>query len=222
MSISKVVGGRCRFCDFASRPARAAADALDSPWLASNNYVAMTSIGAFIPGWSLIVPREHSLNLSSDYAREEFIEFTREAVALVEAQFGQVCVFEHGSNAHQSATSCGTAHSHLHIVPFSGDLVKLSVEFDAMLSWSSAKIAEIASARKGGEYLFVANKFNGRDTNGCMTVLNEGRSQFFRQVLASALGKPELYSYRLYPFKEESIESAMAMHRRAKNYLEVA
>ncbi len=222
MSIGTVVGGVCRFCDFANSPSRSVEDALDSPWHSSQSYAAMTSIGAFIPGWSLIVPRKHSLNLSAEYVRKAFIEFASETVALVEAEFGPVCVFEHGSNADQSATSCGTAHSHLHVVPFTGDLIALSAEFDSRLDWTATNICNVASASSGGEYLFVANHFRGSETKGRMTVLTEGRSQFFRQVLASASGVPDMYNYRSHPFKEASTESALTMHRRIKTFLEVA
>ena len=222
MSNKLLSNSDCRFCAIAKEGKGACASALDTPWLETSSYIAMTSVGAFIPGWSLVVPRAHSLNLSEDYLRKEFYSFTREVVSLVEREFGHVCIFEHGSNAADSATSCGTAHAHLHIVPFSGDLVQLSMAFDPTLKWSKITSREIAPFSQGGEYLFVANEFADSETIGQLTMLSHGRSQFFRQVLAQAVNKAESYNYRQYPYVDESMDSALAMHGQAHPYEEVA
>lgn len=222
MSNSLLSSGGCRFCGIVSGALGAQTNALDTPWLTSAHYAAITSVGGFIPGWSLIVPRSHRLNLTVDYDRDDFVAFTRGVISLVEAKFGPSCVFEHGTTSEDSDTSCGTAHAHLHVVPFAGDLESLAAQFDVSLEWKTVKCSDLPNASLGSEYLFVANEFRGRESTGKLALLSQGRSQFFRQVLAKAVGKTGSHNYREDPCTAQSLRSAHVMHGLTEPYQEVA
>jgi len=222
MSNSLLSSGGCRFCGIVNGASDAQTNVLDTPWLQSARYAAFTSVGSFIPGWALIVPRSHRLNLTVDYDRDDFVEFTRGVISLVETKFGRSCVFEHGTTSADSNTSCGTAHAHLHVVPFADDLESLAAKFDENLAWMSVKCSDVAEASLGREYLFVANEFHGKESKGKLALLAQGRSQFFRQVLAQAVGKTGAYNYREDPCADQSLQSALVMHGLADLYQEVA
>lgn len=196
----------CRFCNLpTSRLTQASADRILAE---SDGYFALTSIGAFIPGWTLIFPKRHRLNLSSDYPSQELIDFAAYVEEMVTNEYGKCIVFEHGSNAEGSATSCGVNHAHLHIVPFVGDIESLAQEEDSELAWQVAAIGQLARMSNQQEYLFCANSLEKAKHSGLLTTLKQPQSQFFRRVLANAVGLSEFYDYKRYRFEDIANDSA--------------
>ena len=204
----------CRFCNLiASRNLLSLADQI---LVENEGYYAVSSIGGFIPGWTLIFSKHHQLNLASDYSNESFVTFINYVKNKVTEEYGKCVVFEHGSNVEGSATSCGVSHAHLHIVPFSGNLELLSQQESPNLAWQTADIKDISRFSNYQEYLFCSNEFNLDQTAGLFTVLPEPQSQFFRHVLAKSQGLTEFYDYKRYRFEEISIDTAK---RLSKNFL---
>lgn len=187
-------GVKCRFCDFLTPTSKHAPE--DTPWLIDDSYAAFVSIGALVPGWSLIVPKDHKINLSEDYASEEFWSFVDTAAKTIKNQYGKFSIFEHGAFDFSSQTSCGTGHAHLHIVPISFSLFDAALEFDKALIWEKCLPSEVAEKSKGSEYLFVSDSFDERNSQGQICLLPEETSQFFRKVIATKLGIPENYDYK--------------------------
>lgn len=187
----------CRICAIAS--GKYVLGEVDVPWLKDDRYLAFTSVGALVEGWSLAVPRAHSLNLLDDYTDSSFIDFVHAAVAAVEAVYGPVVVFEHGGQQEGSATNCGTSHAHLHIVPLGFSLQQAALEFDQELQWTSCSWSGLKECAGEQEYLFVADRFSGAETQGAVCILKEGQSQFFRRVIAAKLGRSDESNYRAHP-----------------------
>lgn len=187
----------CRVCAIAS--GHYALGEVDRPWLEEKRYVAFTSLGSLIEGWSLAAPRAHSLNLLDNYADTAFVEFVHKAIGTIEAIYGSVVVFEHGGQHEGSATNCGTSHAHLHIVPLGFSLQHEASRFDPSLKWAECSLKNIKGLVGKREYLFVADRYAGVETTGSVCILDEGQSQFFRRVIASKLGRPEEANYRTHP-----------------------
>src|SRR3546814_9508492 len=116
------------------------AQCVDRPWLLDENYAAFVSVGALVPGWSLVAPKQHVFNLSTYYSKNSFWQFVDRAVDVVERTYGRAVIFEHGSVDAESMTSCGTAHAHLHIVPLSFELSAKAIGFDQGLQWEECSI----------------------------------------------------------------------------------
>ncbi|MGR4895407.1 HIT family protein [Stenotrophomonas sp. LARHCG68] len=199
----------CRFCSIGAKASTASL--VDKPWLEDDHYYAIASIGALVPGWSLIVPKKHSYNLVDHLENADFYKFVEAAVSRIESMYGPVLAFEHGSIAADSATSCGTAHAHLHLVPLSFALADAAVEADSSLAWDTVRLADLAQVVGGNEYLFVADRYNGRETTGLVTTLQAGRSQFFRRIIASHLGCPDEYDYKEFPRLEIAASTAISL-----------
>lgn len=196
----------CRFCNLLL------SDNLNSPvdkiLMESQNYFAISSIGGFIQGWTLIFSKTHKLNLSSDYTNPDFLNFVAAVSDAVTSEYGSSVIFEHGSNKDESATSCGVSHAHLHVVPFSKDIESLASQETDDLLWQNVNISDIASLASSNEYLFCANSFDDLTTNGKFSTITKPTSQFFRKVLAKATGFSEMYDYKRYRFEELSFATS--------------
>ncbi|HEN8735872.1 TPA: hypothetical protein U8207_004320 [Pseudomonas putida] len=198
----------CRFCGFLSGGKHMPkASMVDTPWLADGDYAAFVSIGALVPGWTLIVPKVHGINLTQDYQCAPFWRFAAQVSSTLAVKYGRFSVFEHGAYSADSATSCGTAHAHLHLVPLSFSLFDESRLFAPEMVWEECLAAEIANVSNGREYLFVADEFNGAKTRGHISFLHSEVSQFFRRVIATKLGRPAEYDYKTNAHLEVSRKS---------------
>lgn len=194
---SGVSSAICRFCAIFQKEADL--PGVYTPWLANGDYAALVSVGALVPGWTLLCPVAHHTNMQASYAAPNFWEFASLVESVVSNRYGQVSVFEHGPNVPESLTGCGTGHAHMHLVPVDFSLTVESIRFDRTKSWTSCFASEIAARVDGREYLFVADKFEGTSTRGMLCVLEESTSQFFRKVIAQRLGMAEFSDYRRYP-----------------------
>ncbi|MES2353129.1 MAG: hypothetical protein V4568_01805 [Pseudomonadota bacterium] len=185
----------CRFCSISE--GNTFNGAADIPIDASSDYFSIASIGAIIEGWTLVVPRRHCLSLRGLYGSEEFSRFVDHLVAKVEAIYGAVTIFEHGANHNSSPTSCGTDHAHLHVVPI-GFSLRALVETSNLAPWHLINASEINGCTNGAEYLFFSEHPQNKDPKGYLHVLEQPRSQFFRALIANAIGKPHLSDYKIH------------------------
>lgn len=192
----------CRFCDIASY-GKYYIEGVDEPFASNEDYVAIASIGALVEGWSLVVPKSHQFSMRNDFSNPLFREFVQSVSSKMFAQYGSLISFEHGANKVDSATACGTAHAHLHLVPFNDTLMPALEE--SSLEWVSCRTSEIASKSEGKEYLFYyeLNKNDiWQDPIGYLSVLDYPISQFFRRLIAEKNGKD--YDYKTSPHLENS------------------
>ncbi|PPD55408.1 MAG: hypothetical protein CTY12_01130 [Methylotenera sp.] len=206
MSLVQSKHADCRFCNLTASVSPASS--ADRILFEDEDYFAISSIGGFIPGWALVFPKTHMLNLSKEYTNPFFLKFASHVNQTITKEYGSCVVFEHGSTTENSATSCGVNHAHMHIVPFSKDIELLaSQEVDNFL-WTQANIADMPSFANGSEYLFCANAFDGLATIGLFSKITNPRSQFFRQLLAKATGFSDMYDYKRYRFEDVSVATA--------------
>ena len=196
----------CRFCTYLGGGAIAE---IDTPWLHNSRYGAIVSKGALVPGWTLVCPRAHELNLSGHYLLEEFWEFNSAAHEIVRCRYGEVRLFEHGVRSAGSPTGCGTDHAHMHMVPLDFSLVDEAQQFNDSLVWRTCHLADVSTRSAGKEYLFVADHFQGQYTTGAICLLDSPISQFFRKVIASRLGMSTLSDYRQHPMLNNGAVSAI-------------
>ncbi|WP_338513886.1 hypothetical protein VRC24_23960 [Pseudomonas poae] len=209
--LKKNIDPDCRFCGFFSGDVQARL--VDTPWLSNESYAALVSIGSIVNGWSLISPKSHVLNLATEYQKKSFWNFADDVVRAVSHEYGSVTVFEHGSCSSQSLTSCGTVHAHLHVVPLAFSLVDASARYDGAVSWVKCLARDIELYSNGREYLFVSDEYRGSETAGFISILEKETSQFFRRVIADAIGEPDKFDYKNHDFLEKAEESAEVLSR---------
>jgi len=199
---SKNLSKECRFCQIAHGVYKH--DKIDRPILENEKFMAFASIGALVPGWTLITPRFHDFSMKNYYGNQDFNSFVNQSISTVKKLYPDLIAFEHGANKKGSLTACGTEHAHLHLVPFTGSL--LQDMFDSGLSWKKCKASEISSISDGQEYLFYSElKNDWEECEGYIHILRKPISQFFRKIIATRLGKPKEYDYKINPNFKNSI-----------------
>ena len=162
-------------------------------------FVAVPSVGALVPGWLLVVPRDHTVNLASMGPKNvahmwEFIDGFKERWA---TEFGRLVAFEHGAATEGRPAGCGVDHAHLHIVPCAEiDLVAAARRRLIGLRWAPVMgvSALFPAVADGMDYLYLRD-----DAEELAAVESEIQSQALRQVLAEELGSPTTFNWREHP-----------------------
>lgn len=195
----------CRFC------ARyASASSFREPWdqrlLETEHFVVVPTKGALIPGWLLIVPREHSLAFSATTENVDELEsLLADTCDLVGKTFGVPTIFEHGATKPGTHFGCGIDHAHLHVAPLPFRLNDAAQRFDRTMRWSE----QPAPWRRGVvecPYLAIKNinePWLGAEPSAIPR-------QFFRRVIAHELGLADQFDYDANPFSERVHETVRA------------
>ena len=159
--------------------------------------MSIVSIGAFIEGWSLVIPKEHTYSMRSFYVQKDFLTFVSCVAQHIKTTYKKsIIVFEHGANRCDSATSCGTHHAHLHIVPYDKSLLSTITEDRDWIRVSYDQIQEVVGEE---EYLLYADLNESLETSEIYVhILVKEESQYFRRILAKDANIPD-YSYKTAP-----------------------
>jgi len=167
------------------------------PLLQTEHFVVVPSIGAVVPGWVLVLPKVHALSIAEvpRDQRNELKVLIKCTKNLVEKQFGRATLFEHGASTRDSLIGCGVDHAHLHIVPLQFSLISLALS-DKVVSWVKRTHAPHDINDMHSDYLLISE-----DSFTCVIGhLQQPQSQYFRRLIANALGVPDQYNYRTHSF----------------------
>lgn len=163
----------------------------------SEGFFAISSVGALVEGWTLIVPKKHCCSMKSVYSDPEFVAFTNRLVSALADCYGPVIAFEHGPNREGSETSCGTNHAHIHLVPYRSLEAKLN---NMNIEWKSCFASQVDTLVGDNEYLFYCEPGKKWDNPiGWLHILGRPISQFFRRVIAEDQGAFEKFNYKTNP-----------------------
>ena len=177
----------CRFCSIAN-----GGEFLKKPEntkIAENKaYFAISSVGALVEGWTLIVPKEHCCSMKALYSRNCFRIFQQSSQSINNSLW-PVVAFEHDQIVKGSATSCGTNHAHIHFVPYHSLTDNLN---NTGLEWLMCTASQVDNLVGNNEYLFYCEPGNDWiDPAGRVHILKEPISQFFRKIIAEDQGNVE-------------------------------
>lgn len=202
----------CRFCRILD--GHDMSNPVDVPFLESESYVSIASIGALIEGWSLVVPRDHCLSLRDHYQGLEFVTFRKTVVERVMSEYGPTVMFEHGPDHCGSVTGCGTDHAHLHIVPSLFPVMSM-LHANGVSNWRRARASEISRLAEGSEYLFFSDAPSDDDPVGFFSRVTVPSSQFFRKAIAIAIGQEAVSDYKTHPHFDSSMRTRERLARAA-------
>lgn len=202
------MSNKCRICDIVA--GKYLFNEVDKPILENEEFFAIASIGAFIEGWTLVLPKRHCYSMRNFWNQGSFEDLLYPIIDRVQSEYGEVIVFEHGANSCDSKTSCGTHHAHIHVVPYHS---LKSTLLQGELLWEKLKLADVAEIPENQEYLFYAEmtKYNNPKIEyGLVHRLKSPISQFFRTILAQNENKLDTADYKKFHYQEIS----EATHRR--------
>lgn len=196
----------CKFCEIGQKLASA------RPWdeviAESPNYVVIPSVGGFVDGWVLIVPKRHCLSMAVNFADQELADLRQRTSRALKTEYHQsVWCFEHGAAFTGSQTGCGVDHAHLHLVPLACSLSHVLLQNDAAKNWRQIRASDLGQFAAGREYLFYSSNSSDFELDGYVGVAEKPVSQYFRRAIAEAVGRPAFYDYRDYPELERAAET---------------
>lgn len=171
----------------------------NKPVLETEHFIVLPSLGSLVPGWVLVIPKEHYLCIGAlpQGLVPEFQWVKGKTAELIATQFGEPCIFEHGPSSAGLKVGCSVDHAHLHVVPFSGDLARLVTSFmPDGAGWRPADVQACVNAYRAGEnYLYFEQPLG----SGFISIHPAFGSQVFRRAIALQLGKPHEFDWRQYP-----------------------
>ncbi len=190
-------GPMCRFCSISRGRVEQSYDTILG---VSKGYFAIASVGALVPGWVLVCPTDHRLNMSRDYTDPNFHSVRLEIAGRLSRQFhSPVRMFEHGPACRSSATGCGVDHAHLHLVPLRFRLSDAVSNLPDASAWHHVRASKLQESARDREYLFYSDDALAVDPMGAVRLLDEPVSQFFRKLIATQLGCDHEFDYRTHP-----------------------
>lgn len=119
------------------------------------DWCAIPSIGALVPGHTLLCPKQHLRSFASldpDVLDDAATHLTCLIDCLTQTFGNSVQLFEHGNAKHGFRVACSVEHAHLHVVPGAPDLWP---HIDRSILWAPLinGLAGLADAAGVGEYL---------------------------------------------------------------------
>ena len=181
---------QCRFCD-ALILTPAARRFSEMPIVETERFVVWPSLGGFLEGWVLILPKMHRLSVGAcppEWLRE-LDDLVTVVTGRIEDAYGEAAVFEHGPAECATQAGCGIDHAHLHVVPTDVDLLAVAAHAVAAdLVWEPIHGFDDLQrmlASRGHSYLYV-RQFGVEH----VAFARDLPSQAMRRALAAALERP--------------------------------
>jgi diadenosine tetraphosphate (Ap4A) HIT family hydrolase/SAM-dependent methyltransferase len=167
--------------------------------LSTKNFTVFPALGAFVPGYVLIIPKKHVYNLGQ-IPNEDFGEFEKivnDISAKISNCFMQdTILFEHGAISTCERGGACIDHAHLHICPTVYD-VRDEIERRAHSKYFLGTFLELKKWQKISKpYLF----YQGLDGQKTVYIFYEDiPSQYVRRLLTHKLNIPDEWDYLIYP-----------------------
>jgi ATP adenylyltransferase len=199
-------GSCCRICASLGLPVIERPLA-DRPLFAAEGFEVWLSLGAFIEGWLLLIPKDHQLNIARLPARSmpQLVELCERVQVAVERLYGPVVMFEHGPAQTETLVGCGVDHAHLHMVPFAGSLRQaIDLVISTTLTWSELSgLPALLSSGIEEPYVYID------DADGVFVATGARiGSQLVRRALANSVGCPGQYDWARFPHLDKVRDAA--------------
>ncbi len=167
--------------------------------LETEHFVVFPSVGPLKIGHIILCPKSHYTSFARlpEDLEKEYQNIKAQLRNFLNNTFKEaVHIFEHGSNVECSRIPCSVEHAHQHFVPTNVDVLdtlRNGIEWKHIQS----NIASLSQGAGRSEYLFYESP-NGE------TIMAVGKrdgfeSQYIRRVFANALGKSDLWNWRIHP-----------------------
>lgn len=163
----------------------------------SENWLVIPTIGSFIPGYLLIVTKQHYTSIGECPAH-----YFPELECLIQAVRGElyriyktsVLAFEHGAINSHNIGGCCVDHAHLHILPAKEDVLKeiKNNGFHVELINSIIEIKQRVLEKQA--YLF----YQDTQERYYVTPAEIVPSQYLRKMIAHSLGLLNAWDWRLH------------------------
>jgi hypothetical protein len=182
----------------------------------SSSFFAMLGWGPIVEGFTLVAARDHvpsMFDVSGDLV-EELNRFSRAVRLRLTPLYGPSIVTEHGRIAvcdFLDSHEPHCFHAHRLVFPLQVDLqdalMAAGLAFKHYRSFTAAR----AESQEVGAYLYYE-----RPDESCVVADVRGgvRRQFFRNAVASSIGRPELMNWRIHSRLDIVEKARISLHAR--------
>jgi diadenosine tetraphosphate (Ap4A) HIT family hydrolase len=190
----------CLFCSIQdlSNPSNPEDEIIDE----SENFYAKAALGHFVFGYTLLISKEHLQSFA--HLPEGLFPELKDFRGKVLDKLHNICqhpisIMEHGAISRCQRGGACIDHAHLHLMPLATDLYPiLSTRF------SFDELGSISELRRFKDtqipYLYFQREgFRGHGVK----LLQDVPSQLLRRIACQAMGKPELWDWRVKPLRDE-------------------
>lgn len=166
----------------------------------TEHFIVFPALGAFIPGWLLIAPKEHQLNTAvlSEAWSMELNDVMNRVQTVLCSEYGPTIAFEHGPASWNARGGCCVEHAHMQIV---STPVELTADLLNALPGERIQNHSDLSARWNHRpYLYFENQSEEKFLFSLPDVIP---SQYMRQLIGGKVGYSEQWNWRQYWFLDE-------------------
>jgi diadenosine tetraphosphate (Ap4A) HIT family hydrolase len=190
----------CRYCDgFLRAGALYCSASCNTRLLESRNFVVVPTVGMIVPGWLLLLTKEHVPNMATIPAswHAEMSDLLRQAKALLSRHLSPPFVFEHRADP-KHKVNCGSCvdHAHLHLIPSTHHA---QIETDILAAhefFSVPDLNKLSDLRFGDTGYLYYESIAGQ-AYACPEA-NAPR-QFIRRIVAAHTGRPDRWNWAVFP-----------------------
>jgi len=192
---------KCIFCNIQTNENN---ELIDKPLFKSDNFYIKLGKGMIIPGYLMIIPKEHVISmayLTKEKLRKLFI-LLDETRNILEKTFNEPVIFyEAGTSGVRGVKfNNSIVHAHIHVAPISLSGENYSVLIKEMFL-EPFDYRNCLQQLKGKPYSFLIDA----DNQGFASLVWDRQRQLFRKVLAKQVGKENAWNWR--EEKNESIQN---------------
>lgn len=167
--------------------------------LDTDNFACVPSIGSFVEGYILVIPKQHFLS-SFTMPESHIIELLSITHAL--SRFYRHCyhqnyiMYEHGTADTANVGGMSVVHAHLHCMPCSHKIISNMYEYDFIRFDSFFEAQKYYLAHSRQAYLLLKDI----DNSFYLSISDNIPSQYFRTKVCDTLGIPGTGDWRKYPY----------------------
>jgi ATP adenylyltransferase len=200
-----VVTGKRRFDVLLGGAHSPEAASYDRPLFTCADWLVAPTLGAIVPNWLLLIPRDPILNFRAwcelrNQSPEQLLCEVRQHLGL---RPDETIWFEHGPRRAGTVTGCGLDHAHIHILirpRFSFEEFIKKTKLLSKLEWVDGAYDKVSPNQS---YLIAGSN----DTAIVARNVETTGSQFFRRVVGELANVDDAWDYRRYPYVDNITET---------------
>lgn len=167
--------------------------------LETDNFSCVPSIGSFVEGYILVIPKKHYLSALTmpETHLNEILSISRILSNFYSNYYHQnFLIFEHGTSNIKNVGGMSVVHAHLHFVPCSVQVISLLSEFDFLKFESLWAAQEYYLKNDTAPYLLLKDI----DDSYYLAISENIPSQYFRKKVCDICSIKGTGDWKGYPY----------------------
>lgn len=194
----------CKYCKFILHD-----DDINRSIYQSKNFVVIPTVGEFITGYLLIIPKRHVMSLAEFNAEEktEFTEVLSDVKTMLQMAYNteDFLVWENGTgNGGKGKAKDSIVHAHVHVAPSNLNFQK--IQEMSKFDFKKVSYEKLSNYGKHSYLLMQENENFWRINDNPDLYIPR---QYVRQLLAEEHGMGDQWNWRNFPFYEKMTQTRL-------------